>query len=182
TPTAATQQVGAAAAAHTTVAQGNAVPDAMKNAQGRKLRMVSFSHLNPKKEEEVVTQKTTTTLVTPLIPEEVYKAWYELSNSLLHEERDVAQRMRDVQPQVREGHVLELEVANPLVEQAFRTHDERLLGELRERLQNCRITFLFTQKKIEEMRMFSAADHYRNLLQTHAPLQLLVEKFQLELV
>jgi len=180
------------AAAPAPVAQPAAAPQPAQPApapsapeQPKRLPKVSFKHFGAGKKEEEVPAKPEVQPVeelgtTPINTERLTEAWFTYIGTLPHDSVALAQRLKGLQPIVKDDNTAVLSVSNPQVQQTVESMMPQILATMRQKLRNSEFRI---ETKLEEMqevvKSYSAPELLKMLQEQNPGVGELVGKLQL---
>ena len=119
---------------------------------------------------------------TPLDTDLLRMAWMEIIQKMPREEVAMAQRMRDMQPQVKNADCICITVNNNQVKQELQSLQQRILPFLQKRLGN---DFLSIEIEVADTQVtqqfYTKEGIYKLMTESNPTLKLFVEQFKLEL-
>ena len=113
---------------------------------------------------------------TPLDTDLLRMAWMEIIQKMPREEVAMAQRMRDMQPQVKNADCICITVNNNQVKQELQSLQQRILPFLQKRLGN---DFLSIEIEVADTQV--TQQFYKLMTEANPTMKLFVEQFKLEL-
>jgi cell fate (sporulation/competence/biofilm development) regulator YlbF (YheA/YmcA/DUF963 family) len=120
---------------------------------------------------------------TPLDTEKFRIAWYEFIQSLPRESQAMAQRMRDMRPEVTDADTVRIEVNNVQVAQYMHnTIIPPLLSIVRKTLKNDFINIKIDIQEVQQAaRKYSKAELFTRMTQTNPALNLMKDVLELSI-
>ena len=119
---------------------------------------------------------------TPLDTDLLRMAWMEIIQKMPREEVAMAQRMRDMQPQVKNADCICITVNNNQVKQELQSLQQRILPFLQKRLGN---DFLSIEIEVADTQVtqqfYTKEGIYKLMTEANPTMKLFVEQFKLEL-
>ena len=181
----ATQSVASSAPQPTDDKKGK---DATPDAAPRKLPKVSFKHFGAGKKEEQPSTASSPEENDGVLPKEVKPinketltaAWFAYIGTLPHESVALAQRLKGLQPVVKDENTAVLSVSNPQVKQTVESQMPQILNAMRHTLHNSE--FLM-ETKLEEMqevaKSYSAPEMLKMMQEQNVNVGEMVSRLQL---
>ena len=118
----------------------------------------------------------------PLQTDTLRIAWLELINSMPREEAAMAQRMRDMQPQVKSPDCISITVNNTQVRQEMLSLQQKFLPFLQKKLANDYLTIdIEVADKQQTQQHYTKEGVYKLMTEANPTLRLFVEQFRLEI-
>ncbi len=161
-----------------------ASPIASESAAPKKLMKVSFKNFGAgkkteeKKNEEAV--KTVEYLKEPINEERLGLAWYAFIDSLPHDSVALAQRLKGLQPIVKDGNTALLIVSNQQVQQTVDNLMTQILSTMRQELKNYEFSIVTQLEEIREVtKSYSAPEILKMMKEQNADVGELVSRLQL---
>ena len=161
-----------------------ASPVAPESAAPKKLMKVSFKNFGAgkkteeKKNEEEV--KTVEYLREPINEERLGLAWYAFIDSLPHDSVALAQRLKGLQPIVKDGNTALLIVSNQQVQQTVDNLMTQILSTMRQELKNYEFSIVTQLEEIREVtKSYSAPEILKMMKEQNADVGELVSRLQL---
>ena len=161
-----------------------ASPIAPESAAPKKLMKVSFKNFGAgkkteeKKNEEEV--KTVEYLKEPINEERLGLAWYAFIDSLPHDSVALAQRLKGLQPIVKDGNTALLIVSNQQVQQTVDNLMTQILSTMRQELKNYEFSIVIQLEEIREVtKSYSAPEILKIMKEQNADVGELVSRLQL---
>ena len=161
-----------------------ASPIAPESAAPKKLMKVSFKNFGAgkkteeKKNEEEV--KTVEYLKEPINEERLGLAWYAFIDSLPHDSVALAQRLKGLQPIVKDDNTALLIVSNQQVQQTVDNLMTQILSTMRQELKNYEFSILTQLEEIREVtKSYSAPEILKIMKEQNADVGELVSRLQL---
>ena len=161
-----------------------ASPAAPESAAPKKLMKVSFKNFGAgkkteeKKNEEEV--KTVEYLKEPINEERLGLAWYAFIDSLPHDSVALAQRLKGLQPIVKDGNTALLIVSNQQVQQTVDNLMTQILSTMRQELKNYKFSIVIQLEEIREVtKSYSAPEILKIMKEQNADVGELVSRLQL---
>ena len=161
-----------------------ASPIAPESAAPKKLMKVSFKNFGAgkkteeKKNEEEV--KTVEYLKEPINEERLGLAWYAFIDSLPHDSVALAQRLKGLQPIVKDGNTALLIVSNQQVQQTVDNLMTQILSTMRQELKNYEFSIVTQLEEIREVtKSYSAPEILKMMKEQNADVGELVSRLQL---
>ncbi|MBQ5872324.1 MAG: DNA polymerase III subunit gamma/tau [Bacteroidaceae bacterium] len=161
-----------------------ASPIAPESAAPKKLMKVSFKNFGAgkkteeKKNEEEV--KTVEYLKEPINEERLGLAWYAFIDSLPHDSVALAQRLKGLQPIVKDGNTALLIVSNQQVQQTVDNLMTQILSTMRQELKNYEFSIVTQLEEIREVtKSYSAPEILKIMKEQNADVGELVSRLQL---
>ena len=161
-----------------------ASPVAPESAAPKKLMKVSFKNFGAgkkteeKKNEEEV--KTVEYLKEPINEERLGLAWYAFIDSLPHDSVALAQRLKGLQPIVKDGNTALLIVSNQQVQQTVDNLMTQILSTMRQELKNYEFSIVTQLEEIREVtKSYSAPEILKMMKEQNADVGELVSRLQL---
>ena len=116
------------------------LPSSSEAPPPKKLPKVSFKHFGANKKDEETSLESAKTQeehpVEPIDKEKLDAAWHAFIASLPHDSAGLAQRLKGLQPTVKDGDTAMLPVSNPQVQQTVEGMMPQILGLMRKELHN----------------------------------------------
>ena len=141
--------------------------------------------LQPEKADKATSQPKSPVpkqMHTPLDTDLLRMAWMEIIQKMPREEVAMAQRMRDMQPQVKNADCICITVNNNQVKQELQSLQQRILPFLQKRLGN---DFLSIEIEVADTQVtqqfYTKEGIYKLMTESNPTLKLFVEQFKLEL-
>ena len=161
-----------------------ASPVAPESAAPKKLMKVSFKNFGAgkkteeKKNEEEV--KTVEYLKEPINEERLGLAWYAFIDSLPHDSVALAQRLKGLQPIVKDDNTALLIVSNQQVQQTVDNLMTQILSTMRQELKNYEFSIVTQLEEIREVtKSYSAPEILKMMKEQNADVGELVSRLQL---
>ena len=161
-----------------------ASPAASESATPKKLMKVSFKNFGAgkkteeKKNEEEV--KTVEYLKEPINEERLGLAWYAFIDSLPHDSVALAQRLKGLQPIVKDDNSALLIVSNQQVQQTVDNLMTQILSTMRQELKNYEFSIVTQLEEIREVtKSYSAPEILKMMKEQNADVGELVSRLQL---
>lgn len=161
-----------------------ASPAASESAAPKKLMKVSFKNFGAgkkteeKKNEEEV--KAVEYLKEPINEERLGLAWYAFIDSLPHDSVALAQRLKGLQPIVKDDNTALLIVSNQQVQQTVDNLMTQILSTMRQELKNYEFSILTQLEEIREVtKSYSAPEILKMMKEQNADVGELVSRLQL---
>ena len=161
-----------------------ASPAASESAAPKKLMKVSFKNFGAgkkteeKKNEEEV--KTVEYLKEPINEERLGLAWYAFIDSLPHDSVALAQRLKGLQPIVKDDNTALLIVSNQQVQQTVDNLMTQILSTMRQELKNYEFSIVTQLEEIREVtKSYSAPEILKIMKEQNADVGELVSRLQL---
>ena len=161
-----------------------ASPAASESAAPKKLMKVSFKNFGAgkkteeKKNEEEV--KTVEYLKEPINEERLGLAWYAFIDSLPHDSVALAQRLKGLQPIVKDDKTALLIVSNQQVQQTVDNLMTQILSTMRQELKNYEFSIVTQLEEIREVtKSYSAPEILKMMKEQNADVGELVSRLQL---
>lgn len=161
-----------------------ASPAASESAAPKKLMKVSFKNFGAgkkteeKKNEEEV--KTVEYLKEPINEERLGLAWYAFIDSLPHDSVALAQRLKGLQPIVKDDNTALLIVSNQQVQQTVDNLMTQILSTMRQELKNYEFSIVTQLEEIREVtKSYSAPEILKMMKEQNADVGELVSRLQL---
>lgn len=161
-----------------------ASPIAPESAAPKKLMKVSFKNFGAgkkteeKKNEEEV--KTVEYLKEPINEERLGLAWYAFIDSLPHDSVALAQRLKGLQPIVKDDNTALLIVSNQQVQQTVDNLMTQILSTMRQELKNYEFSIVTQLEEIREVtKSYSAPEILKIMKEQNADVGELVSRLQL---
>ena len=161
-----------------------ASPIAPESAAPKKLMKVSFKNFGAgkkteeKKNEEEV--KAVEYLKEPINEERLGLAWYAFIDSLPHDSVALAQRLKGLQPIVKDGNTALLIVSNQQVQQTVDNLMTQILSTMRQELKNYEFSIVTQLEEIREVtKSYSAPEILKMMKEQNADVGELVSRLQL---
>ena len=161
-----------------------ASPIAPESAAPKKLMKVSFKNFGAgkkteeKKNEEEV--KAVEYLKEPINEERLGLAWYAFIDSLPHDSVALAQRLKGLQPIVKDGNTALLIVSNQQVQQTVDNLMTQILSTMRQELKNYEFSIVTQLEEIREVtKSYSAPEILKMMKEQNADVGELVSCLQL---
>ena len=161
-----------------------ASPAASESAAPKKLMKVSFKNFGAgkkteeKKNEEEV--KTVEYLKEPINEERLGLAWYAFIDSLPHDSVALAQRLKGLQPVVKDDNTALLIVSNQQVQQTVDNLMTQILSTMRQELKNYEFSIVTQLEEIREVtKSYSAPEILKMMKEQNADVGELVSRLQL---
>lgn len=161
-----------------------ASPIAPESAAPKKLMKVSFKNFGAgkkteeKKNEEEV--KTVECLKEPINEERLGLAWYAFIDSLPHDSVALAQRLKGLQPIVKDDNTALLIVSNQQVQQTVDNLMTQILSTMRQELKNYEFSIVTQLEEIREVtKSYSAPEILKIMKEQNADVGELVSRLQL---
>ena len=161
-----------------------ASPAASESATPKKLMKVSFKNFGAgkkteeKKNEEEV--KTVEYLKEPINEERLGLAWYAFIDSLPHDSVALAQRLKGLQPIVKDDNTALLIVSNQQVQQTVDNLMTQILSTMRQELKNYEFSIVTQLEEIREVtKSYSAPEILKMMKEQNADVGELVSRLQL---
>ncbi|MEE1004155.1 MAG: DNA polymerase III subunit gamma/tau [Bacteroidaceae bacterium] len=161
-----------------------ASPIAPEGAAPKKLMKVSFKNFGAgkkteeKKNEEEV--KTVEYLKEPINEERLGLAWYAFIDSLPHDSVALAQRLKGLQPIVKDDNTALLIVSNQQVQQTVDNLMTQILSTMRQELKNYEFSIVTQLEEIREVtKSYSAPEILKIMKEQNADVGELVSRLQL---
>ena len=161
-----------------------ASPAASESAAPKKLMKVSFKNFGAgkkteeKKNEEEV--KTVEYLKEPINEERLGLAWYAFIDSLPHDSVALAQRLKGLQPTVKDDNTALLIVSNQQVQQTVDNLMTQILSTMRQELKNYEFSIVTQLEEIREVtKSYSAPEILKMMKEQNADVGELVSRLQL---
>ena len=161
-----------------------ASPIAPESAAPKKLMKVSFKNFGAgkkteeKKNEEEV--KTVEYLKEPINEERLGLAWYAFIDSLPHDSVALAQRLKGLQPIVKDDNTALLIVSNQQVQQTVDNLMTQILSTMRQELKNYEFSIVTQLEEIREVtKSYSAPEILKMMKEQNADVGELVSRLQL---
>ena len=162
----------------------SASPIAPGSAAPKKLMKVSFKNFGAgkkteeKKNEEEV--KAVEYLKEPINEERLGLAWYAFIDSLPHDSVALAQRLKGLQPIVKDGNTALLIVSNQQVQQTVDNLMTQILSTMRQELKNYEFSIVTQLEEIREVtKSYSAPEILKMMKEQNADVGELVSRLQL---
>lgn len=110
--------------------------------------------------------------------------WYRFALTLPQEKKAMANRMKNMRPQLLPGYRVEVAVENFQVQEYMNELAPDLLAHLQKELHNCRITleFRLLERRESEARAYTPRERYAAMLKENEYLRELQRMLNLELV
>ena len=128
------------------------------NNEKTKLPKVSFKHFGAgKKEEETSSptppsEKTTEAdLMEPISEEKLIAAWFTYIGTLPHDSVAIGQRLKGLQPTIKDENTAVLIVSNPQVQQTIESQMPQILAKMRQELRNREFRIETQLEEIQEV-------------------------------
>lgn len=161
-----------------------ASPAASESAAPKKLMKVSFKNFGAgkkteeKKNEEEV--KAVEYLKEPINEERLGLAWYAFIDSLPHDSVALAQRLKGLQPIVKDDNTALLIVSNQQVQQTVDNLMTQILSTMRQELKNYEFSIVTQLEEIREVtKSYSAPEILKIMKEQNADVGELVSRLQL---
>ena len=161
-----------------------ASPIAPESAAPKKLMKVSFKNFGAgkkteeKKNEEEV--KAVEYLKEPINEERLGLAWYAFIDSLPHDSVALAQRLKGLQPIVKDGNTALLIVSNQQVQQTVDNLMTQILSTMRQELKNYEFSIVTQLEEIREVtKSYSAPEILKMMKEQNPDVGELVSRLQL---
>ena len=161
-----------------------ASPAAPESAAPKKLMKVSFKNFGAgkkteeKKNEEEV--KAVEYLKEPINEERLGLAWYAFIDSLPHDSVALAQRLKGLQPVVKDDNTALLIVSNQQVQQTVDNLMTQILSTMRQELKNYEFSIVTQLEEIREVtKSYSAPEILKMMKEQNADVGELVSRLQL---
>ena len=161
-----------------------ASPAASESAAPKKLMKVSFKNFGAgkkteeKKNEEEV--KAVEYLKEPINEERLGLAWYAFIDSLPHDSVALAQRLKGLQPIVKDDNTALLIVSNQQVQQTVDNLMTQILSTMRQELKNYEFSIVTQLEEIREVtKSYSAPEILKMMKEQNADVGELVSRLQL---
>lgn len=161
-----------------------ASPIAPESTAPKKLMKVSFKNFGAgkkteeKKNEEEV--KAVEYLKEPINEERLGLAWYAFIDSLPHDSVALAQRLKGLQPIVKDGNTALLIVSNQQVQQTVDNLMTQILSTMRQELKNYEFSIVTQLEEIREVtKSYSAPEILKMMKEQNADVGELVSRLQL---
>lgn len=161
-----------------------ASPAASESAAPKKLMKVSFKNFGAgkkteeKKNEEEV--KAVEYLKEPINEERLGLAWYTFIDSLPHDSVALAQRLKGLQPVVKDDNTALLIVSNQQVQQTVDNLMTQILSTMRQELKNYEFSIVTQLEEIREVtKSYSAPEILKMMKEQNADVGELVSRLQL---
>ena len=161
-----------------------ASPIAPESTAPKKLMKVSFKNFGAgkkteeKKNEEEV--KTVEYLKEPINEERLGLAWYAFIDSLPHDSVALAQRLKGLQPIVKDDNTALLIVSNQQVQQTVDNLMTQILSTMRQELKNYEFSIVTQLEEIREVtKSYSAPEILKMMKEQNADVGELVSRLQL---
>ena len=161
-----------------------ASPIAPESTAPKKLMKVSFKNFGAgkkteeKKNEEEV--KTVEYLKEPINEERLGLAWYAFIDSLPHDSVALAQRLKGLQPVVKDDNTALLIVSNQQVQQTVDNLMTQILSTMRQELKNYEFSIVTQLEEIREVtKSYSAPEILKIMKEQNADVGELVSRLQL---
>jgi DNA polymerase-3 subunit gamma/tau len=161
-----------------------ASPIAPESAAPKKLMKVSFKNFGAgkkteeKKNEEEV--KAVEYLKEPINEERLGLAWYAFIDSLPHDSVALAQRLKGLQPIVKDDNTALLIVSNQQVQQTVDNLMTQILSTMRQELKNYEFSIVTQLEEIREVtKSYSAPEILKMMKEQNADVGELVSRLQL---
>lgn len=161
-----------------------ASPAAPESAAPKKLMKVSFKNFGAgkkteeKKNEEEV--KTVEYLKEPINEERLGLAWYAFIDSLPHDSVALAQRLKGLQPIVKDDNTALLVVSNQQVQQTVDNLMTQILSTMRQELKNYEFSIVTQLEEIREVtKSYSAPEILKMMKEQNADVGELVSRLRL---
>ena len=161
-----------------------ASPIAPESAAPKKLMKVSFKNFGAgkkteeKKNEEEV--KAVEYLKEPINEERLGLAWYAFIDSLPHDSVALAQRLKGLQPVVKDDNTALLIVSNQQVQQTVDNLMTQILSTMRQELKNYEFSIVTQLEEIREVtKSYSAPEILKMMKEQNADVGELVSRLQL---
>ena len=162
----------------------SASPIAPESAAPKKLMKVSFKNFGAgkkteeKKNEEEV--KAVEYLKEPINEERLGLAWYAFIDSLPHDSVALAQRLKGLQPIVKDDNMALLIVSNQQVQQTVDNLMTQILSTMRQELKNYEFSIVTQLEEIREVtKSYSAPEILKIMKEQNADVGELVSRLQL---
>ena len=161
-----------------------ASPAASESAAPKKLMKVSFKNFGAgKKTEEKKNEEEVNTveyLKEPINEERLGLAWYAFIDSLPHDSVALAQRLKGLQPIVKDGNTALLIVSNQQVQQTVDNLMTQILSTMRQELKNYEFSIVTQLEEIREVtKSYSAPEILKIMKEQNADVGELVSRLQL---
>ncbi|MBR6032427.1 MAG: DNA polymerase III subunit gamma/tau [Bacteroidaceae bacterium] len=150
----------------------------------KRLPKVSFKHFGAGKKEEESQQmpadKPVEHFAEPINVEKLTASWYTYIGTLPHESVALAQRLKGLQPTVKDDNTAVLSVSNPQVQQTVESMMPQILGTMRQVLKNDDFRLETKLEEIQEVvKTYSAPEMLKMMQEQNAGVGELVGKLGL---
>ena len=171
------------------------VPEAVKQVppQGdsegakRPLPKVSFKHIGAAKKQEIAEseqkqeKKQEEHPVEPINSEKLTAAWFAFLDSLPHESVALAERLKGLQPTVKDDNTAVLSVSNPQIQQTIENMMPQILNVTRRELRNFDFTLETRLEELQEVvKSYSPSEMLKAMKRQNVEVGELVSKMQLK--
>ena len=161
-----------------------AAAPAVAAEETRKLPKVTFKHFGAGKKEESSQpsqpEQQTEVLTEPIDAERLTSAWFAFIGSLPHDSVALAQRLRGLQPTVKDSSTALLTVSNPQVQQTVESLMSQMLATMRHALRNSEFRIETRLEEIQEVvKSYSAPEMLKMMQEQNSNVGELVSQLQL---
>jgi hypothetical protein len=160
-------------------------PEQVSQPAPKPLPKVSFKHFGAgKKEEEAAPKPTAPSLEemgkTPINAEKLTEAWFAYIGTLPHDSVALAQRLKGLQPTVKDDNTAVLTVSNQQVQNTVDGMMPQILSTMRQALRNSEFRLETKLEEIQEVvKSYSAPELLKMMQEQNADVGELVSKLQL---
>ena len=160
------------------------LPSSSEAPPPKKLPKVSFKHFGAAKKEEETSGEPVEIqeagAAEPINKDKLDAAWHAFIASLPHDSAGLAQRLKGLQPVVKDAGTALLPVSNPQVQQTVESMMPQILGLMRKELRNSDFRLETQLEELQEvMKSFSPQEMLKMLKKQNADVGELVSKLSL---
>ena len=166
-----------------------AVSQVEPEAGPRKLPKVSFKHFGAGKKEEEQSSNVSSQMgsegqhqkeTEPINDEKLTAAWFAYISTLPHDSVALAQRLKGLQPTVKDGNTAVVTVSNPQVQQTIEGQMPQMLNTMRQALHNTDFRIETKLEEIQEVvKSYSAPEMLKMMQEQNANVGEMVSLLQL---
>ena len=145
------------------------------NNEKAKLPKVSFKHFGAGKKEETSSstppseKSAEANLVEPINEENLTAAWFTYIGTLSHDSVAIGQRLKGLQPTVKDENTAVLTVSNPQVQQTIESQMPQILAKMRQELRNNEFRIETQLEEIQEVAKSYSAPEMLKMMQEQNP-------------
>ena len=161
-------------------------PTTPSSPASKPLPKVSFKHFGAgkKQEENQQTpqpeQKPEEPLLEPINEEKLTAAWFTYIGTLPHDSVAIAQRLKGLQPVVKDENTAVLTVSNPQVQQTIESQMSQILAQMRQELHNSEFRIETRLEEIQEVvKSYSPPEMLKMMQEQNSEVGVLTNQLQL---
>ena len=150
-------------------------PTSSTSPAPKPLPKVSFKHFGAGKKQEdsqqesQAEQKPEEPLAEPIDEEKLTAAWFNYIGTLPHDSVAIAQRLKGLQPVVKDENTAVLTVSNPQVQQTIESQMSQILAQMRQELRNSAFRIETQLEEIQEVAKSYSAPEMLKMMQEQNP-------------